>query len=110
MSNKQGGAVTRKLAIELCDEAIANLKHHHIDDVECQLTELRKLLKALLNEAEEGREVTVYDTFKGRRYGTCNGTIERKCGCDLSETGIDKCSKCGIKLIWPNTDEQEGKG
>ena len=62
-------------------------------------------LKSLLQSDNEGVEVTVYDEFKGVKYGTCNGRSKVKCGSDQKE-GTEVCEICGTKLIWPDNQKK----
>ena len=62
-------------------------------------------LKSLLQSDNDGVEVSVYDEFKGVKYGTCNGRIKVKCGSDQKE-GTEVCEICGTKLIWPDNQKK----
>jgi hypothetical protein len=142
MSNKQDRAVTRKLAVELCDEGLSALdqmittypqggrgggKSNLIEHYNVARNKLIDL-KALLNEAEEGREVgkpnilEYSDTFRwnsnlpecpngwspiGNAWTTCVGSHNCVKQCPHFK-GYEVEGK-SIRCEWPNTDEQEGK-
>jgi uncharacterized protein YfkK (UPF0435 family) len=91
--------------LHACNLAIINSKSITPQSVAEDLTEIKSMLS---KQEEEGVEVTVYDEFKGVKYGTCNGRSKVKCGSDQVE-GTEICEICGTKLIWPQqSKEKEG--
>jgi hypothetical protein len=97
---------TRKKALGLADDIQTIMNEtERVELNECSESTMVQVeaigeLQSLLQNEQEGKEVSVYDEFKGVKYGTCNGRSKTKCGSDQKE-GTEVCEICGTKLIWP---------